>query len=83
LLGDDSVSDVNPPSFAGFVVDLFDNSHKFVTRYDIVLHVGRAGVITPEFRCALITLHVTCANADSFDPNEGFAGTDLGDGDFF
>jgi hypothetical protein len=83
LLGDNSVSHVNPPAFAGFVIDLFDDPHEFVTRYDIVFHIGRAGCITPEFRRALITLYVACANTHGFDPNEGFTRANLWDCNVF
>jgi hypothetical protein len=82
LLGNHSVADVDPPALSCLVINLLDYSDELVTRYNLVLNVRRPRAISPEFRCALVTLDVAGADSNGLHADECLARPYLRDCNF-
>jgi hypothetical protein len=78
LLGHDTVTDLDPPPAAGLVVEADDLADELVTGDDVRLRPGRAVLVTPELRGAVVALQVAGADADGLDPDERLAGAGTG-----
>ena len=83
LLGNHAVAHRDPPSARGFAVEFDNFADEFMSGDDHGLRPGRAVLIAPEFRRAVVALQVAGADPDGLHPDQRFARFAFGHRDLF